>query len=139
MHLEMSKKTDLALRAMVYLHDEGGVSPGPEMAIAIDTTISYLPQIIKPLVLAGWVTATPGPGGGYRLAAQLGDLSVLDVIEAIEGATTNDRCVLRGTPCPVQEQCALHTSWLRAQGALLAELDSTSLEAALAPAPTKGE
>jgi Rrf2 family protein len=139
MHLEVSKKTDLALRAMTHLHQVGRVSPGPELAVAIDTTISYLPQILRPLILADWIAATPGPGGGYRLTAGLGDLSVLNVIETVEGETTNDRCVLRGTPCPVQEQCALHTSWVRARGALLAELDSTSLDAALGSAPTKGE
>lgn len=139
MHLEVSNKTDLAFRALAHLHQMGGVSSGSEMAVAIDTTIGYLPQILKPLALAGWIAGTPGPGGGYRLEARLGELSVLNAIEAVEGETASNRCVLRGTPCPAQEQCALHTSWLRARGALLAELDATSLEAMLVPAPTKGE
>jgi Rrf2 family protein len=133
MRLEVSKKTDLAIRALEHLHQMEGQSTGPEMAEAIDTTLNYLPQIMKPLVVAGWVSGTPGPGGGYGLTIGLADISVLEVIQAMDGKMDDDRCVLRGTPCPVQEQCALHTSWLRARSALLAELGATSLEAAMAP------
>lgn len=139
MYLEVSKKADLGLRAVAHLFESDGRAAGPELAQSIDTTLNYLPQIMKPLVVAGWVSGTPGPGGGYRLKASLSDVSVLEVIEAMEGETPDNQCVLRGTPCPAQEQCALHTSWVRARGALLAELDATSLEAALVPAPTKGE
>ena len=133
MHLEVSKKTDLAIRALQHLHQRSGQSTGSEMAEAIDTTLNYLPQIMKPLIMAGWVASSPGPGGGYALGTRLSAISVFEVIRAMEGEMQDDRCVLRGTPCPAQEQCALHTSWLRARSALLAELGATSLEAALAP------
>lgn len=139
MHLEVSKKTDLALRAIDHLARSGGRSTGPEMCESIDTTLNYLPQVMKPLVMSGWIEGIPGPGGGYRLNATLGDISVLDFISEMEGEMPDDRCVLRGTPCPSQEQCALHTSWVKARSALLAELAATPLDAALAPAPTKGE
>lgn len=132
MRLELTKKTDLAFRALAHLKEEGGSASGPSTAVAIETSTAYLPQVLKPLVSAGWIASTPGPGGGYRLNASLEDISVLDVIERVEGKTREDRCVLRGTPCPAQEQCALHTSWVQARGALLAELEATSLDAALA-------
>jgi Rrf2 family protein len=139
MRLEVTKKTDLALRAIDYLARNGGQSTGPEMCKSIDTTLNYLPQIMKPLVMSEWIEGIPGPGGGYRLRTSLKDVSVLDVISEMEGEMPNDKCVLRGTPCPSQEQCALHTSWVKARSALLAELAATPLNAALAPAPTKGE
>ena len=132
MRLEVTKKTDLAFRAFAHLKEAGGSSTGPSTAAAIETTTAYLPQVLKPLVAAGWLASTPGPGGGYRLATPLDQISVLNVIEQVEGKTRDDRCVLRGTPCPAQEQCVLHTSWVQARSALLAELDATSLEAALA-------
>ncbi|MGI9610817.1 MAG: RrF2 family transcriptional regulator [Acidimicrobiia bacterium] len=139
MRLEMSKKTDLALQAIVHLEQSDGTSSGTEMAERIGTTIHFLPQILKPLVVAGWISSTPGPGGGYRLDAALSDVSVLDVVTEMEGDIGDQRCVLRGTPCPAVEQCALHTSWVRARSALLAELRATSLDAVLASAPKKGE
>ena len=138
MRLEMSKRTDLALRALTYLwsHGEG---TGRELADEIGTTLNYLPQILKPLIVGGWVTSTPGRKGGYRLSGDLSDVSVMEVIEAVEGRPDLNRCVLRGAPCPAIEPCALHDSWVRARGALLAELGATSVEATFTPAPTKGE
>jgi len=138
MRLEMSKRTDLVLRALSHLQFAGD-STGPAIAESIGTTANYLPQVLKPLVIKGFICSTPGPRGGYRLCVDLEDVSVLDVIEAVEGETGGEVCVLRGAPCPALEPCALHDSWVRARGALLAELASTSVSATLSAAPTKGE
>ena len=139
MRLELTKRTDLALRAIDHLHSNGDVADGRSIARSIGTTVNFLPQVLKPLIAAGWIKSTPGPGGGYTLERDLNTISVLDVIEAIEGPTDLGRCVLRSAPCPNPEPCALHSSWTRARSALLTELDAMSLEAALATSPTKGE
>lgn len=138
MRLEMSIRTDLALRALAHLH-ETGPSTGTNLAAAIETTVNYLPQVLKPLVLEGWIHSTRGPGGGYRLSTELTSLTVLEVIEAMEGAAEDNRCVLRGAPCPVPEPCALHEAWVRARGALLRELGLTSVATTFGLAPRKGE
>lgn len=137
MHLEVSKRTDLALRALGYLQEHGH-SSGHAIAESIDTTLNYLPQLLKPLVVHGWIVGTPGRGGGYQLTGPLQGVTVLDVIQAMEGVE-EQRCVLRGVPCPAEEKCVLHYSWLRARDALLAELDATSVAATVASAPRKGE
>ena len=54
-------------------------------------------------------------------------LSVLAVIEAIEGPTDSGRCVLADRPCNTSGTCALHVPWLRARAQLLRELDGTSV------------
>lgn len=138
MRLEISKRTDLALRALAHLNSDSE-SSGSEVADEIGTTANYLPQVLKPLTGQGWVQGTPGPGGGYRLSVDLEKVSVLEVIEAVEGATDQNECVLRGAPCPALEPCALHDSWVRARGALLAELGSMSVVSTWDPAPMKGE
>ncbi len=138
MRLEMSIRTDLALRAFAHL-EANGDSTGSELAEAIGTTTNYLPQVLKPLVSEGWISSAPGRGGGYRLSSDLTRVTVLQVIEAIEGVSEDDRCVLRGAPCPAPEPCALHDSWVRARGALLRELGSTSVATTFEPAPRKGE
>ncbi len=138
MRLELSKRTDLALKALAHLATNGD-SSGTEMAESIGTTTNYLPQVLKPLVMEGWICSTPGRGGGYRLCVDLEDVSILNVIEAMEGETDVGQCVLRGAPCPAPEPCALHDSWVRARGALLEELGSTSVATTFGPAPTKGE
>jgi Rrf2 family protein len=82
-------------------------------------------QVVNPLVRRGWVRSDPGPTGGYSLAVDPAGISVLAVIEAIEGPTDSGRCVLVDRPCNEQGTCALHTPWLRARGHLLRELDAT--------------
>ncbi len=138
MRLELSNKVDLALRAMSYL-DHDGHRDGRSIADAIGTSIHYLPQILRPLIAAGWLASSPGPGGGYSLVESLAEITVLDAIHAVEGPTDTTQCVLRGAPCPAQEECAIHSSWVRARSALLAELDATSLAAAMASSPERGE
>lgn len=127
MRLELNKRTDLAMRAMQALCQIEGRVAGPELAEALGTTKQYLPQIVNPLVKSRWVRSTPGPHGGYELLVGLDDVSVLKLIEIMEGPTQDNTCVLTGETCPQVEPCALHFAWQHAKTALMNELDGLSL------------
>ena len=127
MRLDLNKRTDLALRAMEELCVREARVPGPELAEALKTTRQYLPQILNPLVKARWIHSTPGPHGGYELLVTLEEISVLQLVEVMEGPTENNTCVLNGEVCPQQELCALHGAWQQARDALLKELDQMTL------------
>jgi Rrf2 family iron-sulfur cluster assembly transcriptional regulator len=109
MIFRLQRKTDLALAALRRLGagDDGPLS-GVDLADAIDTSMSFLPQIMSPLVRAGWVTSERGPGGGYRLSEHSASASLYDVIEATEGPTHTGRCVMRDSPCPGSDPCQIH-------------------------------
>jgi len=126
--LELTRRTDLALRGLQSLAASRPVRrKGPHLAAAIGTTPAYIAQVMTPLVHLGWVVSEPGPTGGYLLAADLADISLLDLIEAVEGPTVDGRCVLHGRPCADVALCPVHASWVRARDALLAELAATRL------------
>ena len=112
----------MAVRALRYLAGNGQRT-SDDIAEAVGSTAKFVPHVMSPLVAAGWVRSTRGPNGGYRLQGEAAMASVLDVIEAVEGPTANGQCVLQGTPCPAQEQCALHDAWTKARDALVDELD----------------
>lgn len=100
----------------------------------VGSTSGFVSQVLTPLVRAGWIRSDPGPSGGYSLAADLAEVSVLAVIEVIEGATDSGRCVLADRQCDVGGTCALHVPWSRARTQLLAQLEATSVaEAAAVP------
>ena len=103
---------------------------GPELADAIGSTSGFVSQVLTPLVRAGWVRSEPGPSGGYSLLADLDDISVLQVIETIEGPTESGRCVLADRPCNEGGSCALHGPWMRARSQLLDQLDAVSVASA---------
>lgn len=125
MRLEVTRKSELALRAIRVLADDGGIRKAGALASAIGTTPAFLTQALSPLVHAGTLLSLPGPQGGYRLAPATSALSVLDVIETIEGRTAADRCVLTDGGCATvgaNTPCAMHGAWLAARTALVREL-----------------
>lgn len=127
MRLELTGKIELAIRALNELsrRSETEVTRGEDLAAALDTTKNYLPQVMSPLIQAQWVSSTSGPAGGYTIATRSSDITMLEVIEAVEGPAEDGRCVLKGTPCPDQGPCAMHEPWTRARSALLNELADT--------------
>lgn len=127
MKLSLDQRTDLALRAVRALHDDGTRLRGRELAPRLGTTTQYLPQVLRPLVQAGWIDSEPGPTGGYLLVADPHQESLLALIELMEGPTTPAPCVLRGGPCGGADHCALHDPWQAAREALLAELATTHI------------
>lgn len=127
MRLEITRKTDLALQGLRALAATDDPLKGRELADKIGTTAPFISQVMKPLVDNDWVSSDRGPTGGYRLSVDLTKVSVLALIEAVEGPTNDSRCVLQGTPCPVVDQCAMHAAWTRARSALMSELSSTPI------------
>ena len=98
-----------------------------ELADAVGTTPDFLARIMAPLVRAGWVSSEPGRAGGYEVVVDISSVSVLELIERMEGTPDDSTCVLKGGPCDAAERCALHDPWTRARDALLAELAGTSV------------
>ena len=127
MRLEITRRADLATRAMLILATAPGRTKSAALAEQLDTSAGFLAQAMTPLVARGWVRSDPGPSGGYTLVADLGDVSVLDVIEAVEGTTDSARCVLEDRACTTGGHCALHVPWSRARTQLLGELADTPM------------
>lgn len=127
MRLEISRRADLAVRAMLAIERAPDRIKADALADELDTTAGFVPQVVGPLVKQGWVRSDPGPRGGYSAAVDLDRVSVLDVIEAIEGPTDVSRCVLEDRPCDGEGPCALHVPWTRARQQLLRELASTPM------------
>lgn len=94
MRLEISRRADLAIRALVALADAGRRLKATALAEAVGATPGSVPQVLAPLVDRRWVRSDPGPTGGYTCLIPLEDLNILEVIEAIEGVTDTGRCVL---------------------------------------------
>lgn len=127
MRLEITRRSDLATRALLHLATAGERTKSSALADAVGTTPGFLSQAMTPLVAAGWVRSEPGPTGGYTAAVDAGDVSVLDVIEAVEGPTDTARCVLEDRACAGAGPCALHRPWSSARAQLLDELAGTPL------------
>jgi len=91
----------------------------PHIARLMSVPPRFLPQIMQDLVRAGIVEASPGRGGGYRLTRAPGEVTLLEVIEAVEGNVRRQTCVLRADACGADQPCGVHDLFAEAQDALL--------------------
>jgi Rrf2 family protein len=115
MRLEITQRADLAVRALVALQSAPVRLKSVDLADALGTTAGFVPQVMGPLVRAGWVRSVPGPTGGYERQRDLDSLTVLEVVETIDGPTDDGRCVVAERLCDAAEPCALHVAWARAR------------------------
>ena len=128
MRLELTKKTDLAFQALLRIAEENGERVnGASLADELEVSGQYLPHVMAPLTRMGWVTSVSGPHGGYALNVDLEDVSLLELIEAVEGEVDDSRCLHLGPVHSSSDTCALHVPWLRAKNAMIEELASTRL------------
>jgi Rrf2 family protein len=129
MRLELTRRGDYAVRAMLAL--AGGSAGVPMSVRAIATTMdipaAFLPRVMGELARAGLVASRTGRHGGYALARPPAAISLLEVIEAVEGDARRQACVLRGGPCGRDGYCQVHGVFLGAQQALLDRLEGASL------------
>jgi len=122
--MELTKRGDYAVRAVLALARAPGGRLVSVRRIAEEMSIPvrFLPQVMRDLVAARLVEATAGRAGGYRLARPAAEVSLLDVVEAVEGDSRRRTCVLRGGPCGLEGSCDVHDVFFAAQDAMLLEL-----------------
>ena len=131
MNISFQRKTDLAIKALGHLSTIDEPFSRDRLATAVDTSRAYLAQVMTPLVHAGWVTSGRGPGGGYRLSIPTERITLLEVIEAVEGTTVTGRCALQDGPCPGTDSCAIHEAWTAARTDLIDRLRRVSIAEAI--------
>ena len=129
MRLELTKRGDYAVRAMLSLTRSAGTGllSARRIADAMDIPVRFLPQVLADLQRAGLIEAAPGRAGGYRLSRPPESVSLLQVIEAVEGDSRRQACVLRGGPCGKDGYCDVHFVFFAGQEALLRTFAGSTL------------
>lgn len=134
MRLELTKKGDYAVRAMIALARQGGgLRSARSIAEEMDIPPRFVPQVMADLTRAALVQAVQGRSGGYELVAPPARTSLLAIVEAVEGPSRRETCVLRGGPCGSDGRCAVHDAFCAAEEGMIAALDSVTLADVSAP------
>ena len=129
MRLELTKRGDYAVRAMLTLARPGtGQLTAAALADATAIPRNYVAQVMGDLVRASLVANRRGRRGGYTLARPASDVTLLAIVEAVEGESRRRTCVMRGGPCGRDGVvCAVHDAFATAQERANVTLGSVTL------------
>jgi Rrf2 family protein len=128
--MQVSRKIDYALRAVIHLANEEGSDRACSVAeIATRERIPrrFLEKIVQELIHKGLVRSQRGPHGGYLLARPAGELSFRDVIEAVEGPISINVCVGDHADCSLMGACGMERVWREGQRRVLELFEKTTI------------
>jgi len=117
--MKISRKSDYALRAVLYIARQTNDKRSSINAIAESERVprDFLAKILKELTRAEILKSYQGVHGGYQLSRPAAQISVLDVIEAMDGPLGVNLCVRgeTGCDCDRSDRCATHPYWKKVQ------------------------
>ncbi len=131
----VTREADYAIRCVLEVARQGRVSAA-RVAELQSISPTFLGKIVQSLARAGILTTRRGVGGGVSLAVPLEELSMLRVIEAVEGPLSINECVSNPTACPMSTSCPILPYLQQAQGLVCATFD-VPLSSLLLEAPVE--
>lgn len=127
----MTSKTGLhAIRALTFLamQKEGTYMGAAAIADEINAPRNYLGKLMQTLTQSGILLSLKGYGGGYALSRSPKEISLFDVIDAIEGLGGEPDCFFGWKQCCDANPCAIHDRWKHIKAAFYQMLRDVSIE-----------
>lgn len=126
--MQITRQADYAVRAMTYLAQLGPDRRASTSQIAQEKQIppSFLAKIVSQLSVAGLLQTSRGARGGVALAKGADQISLLDVVEAIDGPILLNDCVAENSSCSFGTTCPMKPVWCEAQQELVTRLGQTT-------------
>ena len=130
--MQITRQADYALRAVIYLSRLSENEKAATCLIAENQNIpsSFLAKIISQLSLAGLIHTSRGARGGVSLAKPAEEISILNVVEAIDGPLLLNECTDDSTSCAFIDSCPLREIWCEARTDLVNKLSSATFSRA---------
>ncbi|MDH4164065.1 MAG: Rrf2 family transcriptional regulator [Nitrospirota bacterium] len=122
--MQLTREGDYGVRSVLYLSRQPykKISFVSEIADMYGIPRSFLAKILQKLVKSGIVKSYRGVKGGFSLARPAKEISVLDVVESIEGKMAMNLCLADRKKCEFLRQCPVHHVWHNAQQKFIEEL-----------------
>ena len=135
--MQITRQADYAVRAVLHLARSGDQRIVTSM-IAEEQRIppSFLAKIISQLSIAGLLHTSRGARGGVTLAREAKDITLLEVVEAIDGPILLNECVGNHGACSFEDDCPLRPVWCDAQEELVGRLKGTNFASMLEKSQT---
>ena len=127
LYSKTAKYAVLAL-AEVAARDGDDLVATKQIAEATSAPYPLLAKVVNQLHRTGFIKATRGKQGGIRLARPATEMTIMDVVLALDGPSLLNDCPLFLDPCSCDRECALHAIWKPARDAVVRFLESTTIQ-----------
>jgi FeS assembly SUF system regulator len=132
--LRVSKLADYGTVVMVYLAKHAQtLCNARDIALHTHLTVPTVSKLLKRLTAAGLLTSVRGVSGGYRLQRAAAEISVAQIISALEEQLGLTECSLHPNECVLQNVCHIQGNWQLISQAIETALDSVSLDVLAKP------
>lgn len=124
-----SRSAEYAIRAFVYLAqvEENKFVMARQIAADTDIPGHFLAKILQQLARKAFLRSSKGPTGGFCLRRKADDVSLYDIIEAVDGTTDYERCIGGQSECSDSAPCGLHDSWKKLRTDIIKYLEETTI------------
>lgn len=138
--LRVTRLTDYATVVLAVLAARpGDVLSAAELAETAGLEPTTVSKLLKPLAQAGLVTSQRGVHGGYRLSRDAADVSLIEIVEAMEGPLAMTECSQHDSRCGIAHQCGVRANWRLINDVVADALRGVTLAQMLAPPSSPGD
>ena len=126
--LRVTKLTDYATLVMTVLAAApDAVLSANELSERAGIELPTAAKVLKPLAQAGLVEGFRGANGGYRLARDAHEVTLADIVEAMEGPLAMTECSIHAGQCGIEDSCNVRGNWQRVNDVIAKALRDISL------------
>src|SRR3970040_690902 len=113
MSVLFSKQCEYALEAVTYLalKRDGEMTSIRELTKKLRIPYHFLGKILQDLTYKGLLVSQKGPTGGFRLGTPAENITLLHIVEAIDGVEFKHNCILGFSECSGERPCSIHENW----------------------------
>lgn len=113
MGIIFSRQCEYAVQAIVYLakKPQGEMTSIKEISNTLKIPYHFTAKILQDLVYEGLLSSLKGPTGGFGLARSAKEISLLNIVEAVDGIKVLNSCVMGFSDCGDNNPCAAHRHW----------------------------
>lgn len=125
-----SRSAEYAIRAFVQLAavPEGKYAMVKQIAAAGEIPSHFLAKILQQLARKGFLRSSKGPTGGFCLRVPAAEMTILKIVDAVDGLTDFDRCPGGLAVCSDTAPCGMHDSWKALRSRIMEYLECTTIE-----------
>ncbi len=113
MSIIFSRQCEYAIQGVLYLalKPDNEMTSIKELTGKLDIPYHFLGKILQRLAAKGLLSSLKGPTGGFALGRPAKDITLFDVVDAVDGSDFTRNCVLGFAECSGKNPCSVHSTW----------------------------